>query len=197
MKNVFLVWGLILCSILTFGQTKTENTFTDPRDGKIYKIVKIGNQIWFTENLNFKSQKSWCYGEDTQNCRKYGRLYTWDAATEACPQGWHLPTDEEWKTLETELGMTKQDADKNRAWRGTDEGYRLIHDEKLGFNAKLGGYRNYPNNYCVIGAHAFYWTATEHGNSFAWFRQMYDGGKQIFRRYRDKSWGFSVRCVKD
>ncbi|MCF6240341.1 MAG: hypothetical protein L3J74_03225 [Bacteroidales bacterium] len=176
---------------------ETTNSFVDMRDNRTYQIVKIGEQIWMAENLDYKTDKySYCYGRKSTNCDKYGRLYRWEAAKNACPEGWHLPTDEEWIALEKALGMPEADVSKSNTWRGTNQGVQLMKDTSIGFNAVLGGYFNPPSNYFLGGMQAFYWTATEKGG-LAWYRQLYKDSKQVFRNIRAKSWGMSVRCVKD
>ncbi|MCL2100495.1 MAG: hypothetical protein FWH22_02140 [Fibromonadales bacterium] len=77
----------------------------DSRDGKTYKIIDIGDEIWMAENLNYYIEGSVCYNFYKENCEKYGRLYKWEMAKEACPAGWHLPSDEEWTELENFVGL--------------------------------------------------------------------------------------------
>src|SRR5689334_4991141 len=67
----------------------------DPRDGKTYRLVTIGKRRWTAENMGYVvARGSYCYGELERNCTKYGRLYEWDAAMQACPSGWHVPTED-------------------------------------------------------------------------------------------------------
>ncbi len=179
-----------------FLNAQVVDSLVDDRDGQVYKVVEIGGKVWMAENLKFETSKSWCYANKEENCNKYGRLYFLNAALEACPAGWHLPSDKEWKELEMYLGMTEQEANKNNTWRGTTEGQKLLADTALGFNVLLGGYRNPPANNMLMGMQAFFWTSTEQ-NGFGYMRQFYEKSPKIFRRTRPRSWAFSVRCVKD
>jgi len=196
MKTFLFILTTILLFINTsYSQT---DTLTDNRDGQTYTTVQIGNQIWTAENLNFKTDGSYCYANKTANCNKYGRLYTWETAKNVCPDGWHLPSDKEWMELETELGMNPADTAKGDTWRGTDQGTQLAVGGTSLFNAKFGGYRNPPSNYFLENLQTFYWTSTEAPGGYrVWYRQLMKGDGKIMRHNQAKSWGMYVRCVKD
>jgi uncharacterized protein (TIGR02145 family) len=193
-------------------QTWDYSTFTDSRDGKIYKSIKIGNQEWMAENLAFKTaDNSWNYGDSQELGTKYGRLYTWDAAIVAIPVGWHLPTDAEWKQLEVTLGMSLSVADGTDS-RGTDEGRKLKatsgwYDnenkttgngtDEVGFAALPGGQRTNSGIYFVNGWYGYWWTASEGDNSRAWMRYVTYSNTQIYRNLSYMEDAYSVRCVKN
>ena len=191
------------CSIL---KQKKHNTFTDGRDGKIYKTVKIGKQTWMAENLAYKAN-SGCWAYNEIYAEQFGYLYNWETANNVCPDGYHLPTDDEWKKLEIKLGMSQTDANRN-GWRGSvgnqlkaTTGWKsnVSATNKSGFNALPGGRRNYTSGtFRVSRIYGYWWSATpSSGNSNAWYRELFSNGVQIERNNFNKAYGFSVRCVKD
>ncbi|MBN2613272.1 MAG: hypothetical protein JXB00_17090 [Bacteroidales bacterium] len=173
----------------------TEGSITDGRDGKVYKTIKIGDQRWTAENLNFQTANSWCYEGNNTNCLTYGRLYSWGTAKTACPARWHLPEDNEWKTLEINLGMSIEEAD-NTDQRGTDQGTQLKDNGSSGFDVLFGGFRNEDGSYTHLTTGGTFWSSTEYNNTDAWYRG-FASDPLIHRYFYDKDMGFSVRCLKD
>ena len=186
------------------------NTFTDPRDGQTYKIVTIGSQTWFAENLNYQIANSWCYNYNPANGDIYGRLYTWDAAMTACPSGWHLPSDDEWKTLEMHLGMSQSEAD-GEGFRGTDEGGKLKETgtthwispntgatNSSCFTALAGGVRNFSGyQFYGLTSGGGWWSSTEFNSDNAYGRNLGFLYADVERDAVFKSFGYSVRCLKN
>lgn len=181
--------------------------FIDQRDGKTYKIVYIGNQIWMAENLAYKpsSGNYWAYDNNSSNISKYGYLYDYETATNVCPDGWHLPSDNEWKTLEQYLGMSSTDANES-GWRG-DIGNKLKSTSgwnrngngtnSSGFNAVAGGYRSPSGAFSFAGYDGYWWSSSPSGSSIAWCRSLDYSGAEVIRFYYDMAHGFSVRCLRD
>ena len=177
-------------------------TGTMTYNGKTYKTIKIGSQWWLAENLNYNSPtngNSYCYNTQNSNCDTYGTLYTWDAAVSIASKipGWHLPTDEEWKTLEMALGMSQSEAD-DWGWRGTNEGTKLKKDGSSGMDLRLAGSRDSSGYFYNLGDSGYFWSASPDGSSSAWRRHVYSGNSNVYRSntsYRSNA--FSVRLVKD
>ena len=166
--------------------------FCDTRDNQLYGYVRIaqGNtaQIWMTKNLNYKtSSGSWCYSNNTANCTKYGRLYTWSAATGACPAGWRLPSTQNWRTLFDLVGGKSTAAKKlkSKSWNGTDN---------YGFSALPGGSYSEPT-FANAGSYAYFWTSTADNDRSAQSIDMSSYDSPTENSYV-KSRGFSVRCLK-
>jgi len=189
MKKIF-VWLAI-----SYSWSLQAQTFTDVRDGKVYKTVVVGKQTWMAENLAFKTEESVCYDNDASLCNKYGRLYIADEALNACPQGWRLPTAQDWRILETTLGMPADELDET-GWRGTTEGAKLKVGGSSGFNATLGGKMTPNGNFSGLDINGNYWSATKDANGYNYYRYVAKDKEQI-GRLSMSGYAFSVRCIKE
>jgi len=163
-------------------------SFTDPRDGQTYKwVILRDGKKWMAENLNYERYESYCYDDNPENCKEYGRLYTWDAAMGACPEGWRLPSYDEWK------GMTEYYGGSD----GSEEAYgALIEGGSTRFDAILGGGRFSRVSYHYLGEYGSYWSSTEYGIGSGYYRFGQPNGQ--LRYYGgDKKYRFSCRCLQD
>jgi uncharacterized protein (TIGR02145 family) len=197
-------------------------------DGNTYLTIKIGDQWWMAENLkvthyrngdtipNIINPNEWGFLTTGAYCdyndAVYGRLYNWYAVDDSrniAPEGWHVPTDTEWKRLEMSLGMNQAEADAT-GWRGTDEGGKLKQSgtcnwlspnfgatNESRFTALPGGHRLANGNYDLIGLAGLFWSSAEVMGSYAYSRYLSYGYARVHRGYGPKSSGYSVRCVKD
>ena len=160
--------------------------------------ITIGSQIWAKKNLNCDVAGSKCYDNDPANCAKYGRLYDWSTAKTACPNGWHLPSYDEWTVLKDFVGSnagTKLKATDgwNSNGNGTDE---------FGFSALPGG-GGISNTFFHVGNNGIWWSASEYEseyesysrNAYSYF-MSYDGEYAYWYDY-NKGTLFSVRCLQD
>ena len=212
----------------------TTGTVTDI-DGNVYQTVKIGDQWWLAENLkvthyrngeaipNVTDANEWynlttgayCeYDNNSANVETYGLLYNWDAVSDIrniAPEGWHVPTDEEWKQLEMYLGMSQAEAD-DTGWRGTDQGSQLAGNAGLwsdgalennaafgssGLAALPGGYRDGNGDFDNVGNFAGFWSAAGSSSASAWSRLLSFGNGYVYRLGDDERGGFSVRLLRD
>jgi len=162
------------------------NVFVDERDGQEYRIFESGDgNWWMAQNLNFATPGSWCYDLEDENCSDWGRLYNWEEAMVACPEGWHLPGDQEWSALIEYYGGTHY---AGKALKGGG-----LSD----FNAQFSGYRDKDGYFGKINESAYYWSSTEHAQGYASFKGIYKSVDNVGTYTYPKQDGFSVRCVKD
>jgi len=151
-----------------------------------YKIIKMGSQTWTAQNLNEipKSGNSWCYGNFDENCnvQGYGRLYDWEAAMNVCntcEDGWRLPTKEDFDEL---LNWDVEDLIRTSVWHAVYAGYRH-KDESYPFRFK--------------DRYGDWWSSSVYGNSNRpYYYELEYGGDQMHRFDQEKTFGFSVRCIK-
>lgn len=169
--------------------------FYDDRDGKVYKKITIGNQTWMAENLNYEMEGSYCYNDDMNYCDvlEYGRLYVWTAAQDACPDGWHLPSPEEFDTLLATVG-----SDASFMLRADYAWQYYPGDNSSGFSALLGGFRGNTGNYSEEGSMAFFWSNAKASNGTSGYNLIIDrfGDASMHGEY-DSADGNSVRCIMD
>lgn len=199
-----------------------------------YCEIQICDQIWMCNNLNVDTYRNgdpipevtdptqwaklttgaWCYyNNDPAMGEIYGKLYNWYAVNDPrglAPEGWHIPSDEEWKKLEICMGMSKFEADIIN-YRGTDEGCKLKEKgtthwnspnenatNSSGFTGLPGGIRVSNNgNFEIIRSNGDWWTTTEIIETDAWSHILVSSQTGIYRNSNNKNCGFSVRCVKN
>ena len=210
----------------------TENTVTDI-DGNVYETVQIGGQLWMAENLKVTHYQNSDeipyiyndpqygayinYNNNDDNVAVYGRLYNWFAVNDErglCPDNWHVPSDDEFKSLEMYLGMSESEAN-GEGLRGTDEGGKLKEEgnehwnspntgatNETGFTALPGGnrrYETYTNQeiFSGLNRYGFFWSSSEVYTVNAWYRVFSFDYSESNRYHLSKTNAFSIRCVED
>jgi len=173
------------------------NKFTDPRDGKVYKTVKIGNQIWMAENLNYEIPDGGMYCYDNEI---YGKIYDWYRAIEACPSGWHLPVMDEWYELMEAVGGEKKAGKHLKAKFGWKD-YRDKSGNGLdtyGFAALPGScYITSPYSKCLNDYNGYWWCASKDAGSAYYWSLKYDSDRFYYNSKGEGNYLHSVRCVQD
>ncbi len=179
------------------GTSAEYGTLLDSRDGKSYKTIVIGGKTWMAENLNFATDSSFCYDDTPANCTKYGRLYQESDAVKACPEGWRIPTADDWM----ELRNTAESEWSNdlRSILEDEETWEInpmidpVPMNLIGFAARAGGYRAKTGQYDGEGTKAYFW-GESNMNYYAWIlSKQYELDKEsIMRGY----FAYSVRCIQ-
>lgn len=236
MKTIFLCTIILMLPYWSIGQevvrktaskaNTSANSFTDSRDGEVYKTVKIGDQIWMAENLRYNAKGS--YLNPNNPNEKYGRLYDWvtvmdikkkylkkdwDGPVEnhqgICPDGWHVPSHEDWIKLEVTLGIKEDEARKEqnrksdkgvgkalKAVEGWEKAYHKGRNT-TGFSVLPAGEYSYKA-FKYLGNSAYFWTTTRapmYTDRFRLNRKFYSDA--IVRGTTTKDSAISCRCVKD
>ena len=197
------------------------STLTDTRDSKTYTTVLIGSQCWMQQNLNVGTKvtgvttqtnnaviEKYCNGDDENNCTTYGGIYQWNemmgyintAGTKGiCPTGWHIPTDTEYKTLIE--GQATLGCESSTGWQCSPAASHLSnltlnHDNASGFTILLAGNRTNTGSFSALGVYAYLMSSSE-SSGLAWIRDFNSSHDSVYRATGDKTYGFSVRCLRD
>ena len=179
-------------------KSKKKNEFKDPRDKQTYRTVKIAGLEWLGDNLNYKTEGSFCYKDEDDQCMVYGRLYTWDAAKKACPAGFRLPTHADFESLWTAAGADFNAGYLIKAdygWSGDTNG-----NDTLKFSAMPAGNRFDDETYGNTAKFAFFWSADDSsegiapGSARVWY--LTSISMAFGYMSKPKNFGFSVRCVR-
>ena len=166
--------------------------------GQDYPSLRMSDgKEWLTENLNLATAESFCFADQAANCQRYGRLYRWVSAQQACAllgNGWRLPTDDDWRELASRYGGAFDGAEGS----GREAYQALLTGGRSGLNATLSGGRSFDDGeYDDLEAHGFYWTASEIDLGVAVFYNFGRGGLTLYRQPDgEKPLALSVRCVR-
>jgi len=192
---------------------KTSTYFTDSRDGRKYRAVKIGANTWMAQNMNYQpnSGKSWCYGDSGSYCDKYGRLYDWKAAENACPAGWRLPSTKDWGDLMQAAGgkfkrfelypgwLEAGAALKTQTGWGCYKGKNGNGADAYGFSALPGGQYYDVDGFNGVGIVGTWWTvgSYRHARDDRDCSYMAYHSNHVIDFLCQENDGNSVRCVAD
>lgn len=206
--SIFILLALFSTSSISQGisrKTEKDSLFTDVRDGQTYETVRYTtvypdqtghSAAWMTRNLNFKTEDSFCYNNENTYCETYGRLYTWKAAVKACPEGWRLPSDEDWYQLSFHFGgnCSSGQALKSDSTLWLIEDYR--GNNSSFFNGLPAGQGATNGGYYGIGRLAIFWSAADRDETTTWDWSLIRES-ELLRWRGSKLAKHCVRCVKD
>ena len=172
--------------------------FIDPRDGKQYAVVKIKSQIWFAENLAYRPKRGdfFAIDDNPDYVSKYGYLYFWETAKDACPKGWHLPSMEEWDTLIQNLGgkaVAGGHLKSTHGWKVKSENTSNIS----GMSILPAGNKAVGGSYFHLGDDALLWTSTVRSDLSSWKIRLRSNSDSVGFQACSRLTGLSVRCIRD
>lgn len=194
---------------------------SDSRDDHVYKTVKIGRQVWMAENLNYETERSYCYNQDPQNCKKYGRLYNWVDAVDGsgtfsvnakgcrkdesctmkfpvrglCLKGWHLPSKDDWNELIAIVGGA---VNAGTVLKSTSGWYNDGNGtDNYGFSILPAGEGNHFVEFYDGGISANFWSANEVGFENAAYLYLNSEWSSVNLYDEPKTRLMSVRCLRD
>lgn len=200
-----LIFSCSSSEVTNNGQSET-GSFTDPRDGKVYKTVKIGDYWMMAENLAFKPETGnyWAYNNDESNVAIYGYLYDWETAMNVAPEGWHVPSRTEWMRIQRKLGA------KMNTFVYLEKIYpKLIVGGSSGLEMQLGGFRTCDGKFKFMGDKARFWNGdNQKSEKSTYGLDSNKGGHPhglwgstapcVFNNsYQKTCPGYSVRLIKD
>ena len=173
---------------------KNRGSFIDERDGEKYETIKIGEQIWFAENLKYKCDNSFSY-ENCNNGDLFGRLYPYESLKNVCPAGWRIPYVEDFRVLFDSVGGAKDAArmlKSTTSWEKSSE----ICTDAYGFNALASGYF-FKDTFYDVGFSANFWTLTSENCERAYNMNLQIESPSAFLLDELKTMAFSIRLIKD
>jgi len=207
-KKLAFPAAFALATTLTFTacEEKEKKQTAEEAAGGGIKTVKIGEQVWMAENLNIEIGNSKCYGNDSANCDKYGRLYNWRTALKACPKGWHLPSDKDWNVLMKFVNPSCSDnsncddaGTKLKATNGwnSKDGKSGNGTDEYDFAALPGGRGLSNGKFDNVSCDGAWWSASENDAYNSYIRRMSCSNEHVLWDSTDKARLFSIRCLQD
>ena len=172
--------------------------FIDERDKQSYSQVEIGNQVWLSENMNYPIPGSICYEENPENCDTYGRLYNWEQAQKACPEGWRLANKLDYETLIQFLGGEDVAGGKMKSTSQVWESTNKSTTKESGFAALPGGYGVDGKGYTFLhmGRLAYFWTSSSKDIDAAYKVGLGYINTEANFNISDKEYFMSCRCIQ-
>ncbi len=176
------------------GFSQELGSFTDPRDGNVYKIVTLDillegdvtiQRTWMAENLRYEIEDSFCYKNEPAYCEAYGKLYTFEAAKKACPPGWQIPTIGDWNLVFQSFGGVKE------------AGEALQKGGKSGMELIAGGFGDPGSIFKNIGISGNYWDAEKKSSNTSGLVSIQKGSKEVFHSVIGNWHRNSCRCIQE